>query len=73
MTNTTTKREHEWCGRDFSARVRRSLAAKGVYIVGMTSTADAAGHYLTGRKFYQLDANGTARDCTYQEVEALAA
>lgn len=72
MTNTKVKHTAP-AAKDFSVKVRNTLARRGIAIVGSTWLPGPGGDFANGERGYVLDDCGTQRIRTYAELTAYVA
>jgi len=54
--------------KDFNNKTIRALAKKGISIIGKTFLPDHNGSFLSGRRGYEVNDNGTGRIWTWHDV-----
>jgi len=59
--------------KDFTAKTRRALSAKGISIIGMQSIPDANGNFANAQRGYKVNDNGCGRIWTRSQVMGAAA
>jgi hypothetical protein len=57
---------------DFSKKTIKSLASKGITLIGLTTITGTDGTYANGERGYILNDNGTQRIMNWLQVDKLA-
>lgn len=59
--------------KDFTAKTRRALAAKGISVLGIQAIPDANGNFSNAQRGYKINDNGCGRIWTRNQVIEAAA